>query len=216
MHASPENDHACLQGLLNDDPRALDAAILRWQRPLYDFAYQYLRNHGDAQDLATETFVRLHQHRGRLRPDTNLPAWLFTTLGNLCCSQYRWRQRHPTVSLEVAGEDGGIDGEALPDPTAGPVQAAEADEAAAVLDAAIGRLPHDYKTAFLLHHFNHLSYAEIGRVLHCSERGIETRIYRAKAQLRAALAGYEREVMPGAPPVQHRETAPVTDPAETP
>lgn len=208
MQASPDNDHGCLQGLLNGDPRALDDAIVRWQRPLYDFAYQYLRNHCDAQDLATETFVRLHQHRGQLRPDTNLSAWLFTTLSNLCCSQYRWRQRHPTVSLEAAGSEEGADGDTLLDQTAGPVQAAEEGEAAAALEAAIHRLPHDYKAAFLLHHFNRMSYAEIGRIMHCSERGIETRIYRAKAQLRATLAGYERETMPDAPPILRRDCVP--------
>ena len=131
MQASPDNDRACLLGLLNDDPRALDDVIARWQRPLYNFAYQYLRNHGDAQDLTTETFVRLHQHRVRLRVDTNLSAWLFATLSNLCCSQYRWRQRHPSFSLDAAGSDGEVDGEPLLDQTAGPARAAEEGEAAA-------------------------------------------------------------------------------------
>ncbi|MCX6551320.1 MAG: hypothetical protein NTY02_10015, partial [Acidobacteria bacterium] len=51
-----------------------------------------------------EVFVRLHQQRARLRPDTNLSAWLFTTLTNFCHNQYRWRRRHPVAALDEAGQ----------------------------------------------------------------------------------------------------------------
>jgi RNA polymerase sigma-70 factor (ECF subfamily) len=55
------------------------------------------------------------------------------------------------------------------------------------------RLPHDLKTALLLHHYEQLSYREIGSVVGCSERGVETRLYRARQRLREELAGFLRE-----------------------
>ena len=48
---------------------------------------------------------RLHEQRARLRPDTNLSAWLFTTLANLCHNHHRWRLRHPEHSLDL--DEGG-------------------------------------------------------------------------------------------------------------
>ena len=58
----------------------------------------------------------------------------------------------------------------------------------AAVRAAIDLLPHDLKVTLLLHHYEHLSYREISAVVGCSERGVETRLYRARQQLRSLLA----------------------------
>jgi len=55
---------------------------------------------------------------------------------------------------------------------------------------AIEELPHDLKVSVLLHHYEHLSYKEIATITQCSERGVETRLYRARLQLKAGLSRY--------------------------
>ena len=221
MPAPSTIDAADFRDLHDGLPDALNRIVARWQNPLREFAYQYLRNFGDAQDLTAETIVRLYRHRTRLRPDTNISAWLFTTLTHLCSNHYRWRQRHPTLSLDSAGDaraieaaGGGSAGDdenpavELPDPAGlSPDRILETNEALAILDAAIDTLPHELKTALLLHHYNRLSYQEIGLVVQCSERGVETRIYRAKQRLRSALAGYLGEVADLGPALPRRAWA---------
>jgi RNA polymerase sigma factor (sigma-70 family) len=181
------SDFAALQG---GEDRALDRLIARWERPLLAFAWRYLRNTEDARDLVAETFVRLYRQRERLRADTNLSAWLFTTLANLCRNQHRWRKRHPTTSLESTGS--GADGLTTPviepvENTASPDAALLQKEAWQALEAAINQLPHELKTSLFLYHFDHLSYREIGDITGCQARGVETRLYRAKQALRQAL-----------------------------
>ena len=61
------------------------------------------------------------------------------------------------------------------------------------LQRAIDRLPHDWKAAILLHHYEGWSYAEIARVSGCSPRGVETRLYRAREQLRRELAAHAHD-----------------------
>ncbi len=77
-----------------------------------------------------------------------------------------------------------------------PMRALEQDETCAAVRAAIDRLPHDLKTTLLLHHYEQLSYREIGSVVGCSERGVETRLYRARQRLREELSGFLREIAP--------------------
>lgn len=196
MNPEPVTDQACLQALQGGEDSALGQLITRWERPLFAFAWRYVQNHTDAHDLVAETFVRLHQQRDRLRPDTKLSAWLFTTLTNLCHNQYRWRRRHPTVSLDAP-----LDDEDTPAHEAvhaeGPVPdtALEHDEACAAVRQAIDRLPHDLKITILLHHYERLSYREIGTITGCSERGVETRLYRARQRLKEELAGFMREAV---------------------
>ncbi len=197
MNPEPASDQACLQALQEGQDAALDQLIARWQRPLFAFAWRYVQNRTDAHDLVAETFVRLHQQRNRLRPDTRLSAWLFTTLSNLCHNHYRWRLRHPTVSLDASPEDDDGPARATVVPAEGtlPDGALEHDETCAAVRAAIDRLPHDLKVAILLHHYEHRSYREIGAITGCSERGVETRLYRARQRLREELAGFLHETV---------------------
>lgn len=192
-------DHAALLALQRGEAAALNQLIERWQRPLHHFAYRYVQNSTDAQDLVAETFVRLYQQRLRLRPDTKLSAWLFTTLTNLCHNHHRWKRRHPTVTLERSTTEGALDSDhpapafehRSEQPSPGAVM--EQDETVATVRAAIDRLPHDLKVTLLLHHYDRLSYREIGEITGCSERGIETRLYRARHQLKAMLTALLNE-----------------------
>jgi RNA polymerase sigma-70 factor (ECF subfamily) len=200
----PATDSSNLLDLQRGDSSALNRIIDRWQRPLFSFAFRYVQSAADSQDLVAETFVRLHQHRLRLRPDSNLRAWLFTTLTNLCRNQHRWRRRHPSVPLGPApSESAGGDPRAAggwsepQSPESGPGDSLARDEAIEALRGAIEALPHDLKVAVLLHHYEHLSYGEIAAVAGCSERGVETRLYRARQQLRSGLKEFIRESAPG-------------------
>ena len=195
MPNDPATDLKDLRDLQRGEEEALDRLVARWQRPLMAFAYRYVQNSADAQDLVAETFVRLYQRRLGLRPDTNLPAWLFTALSNLCHNLHRWRRRHPTVAL--GPPSGGADAPAdLKSAEEGPDGALERDESVAALSSAVAALPHDLRVTVLLHHYEHLSYRQIAPVIGCSERGVETRLYRARQLLRTKLAHFIGEAVP--------------------
>lgn len=192
--ADPAQDLADLRALRDGDDSALDRLIARWEKPLLAFAWRYLRHTIDARDVVAETFVRLYQQRERFRPDTNLSAWLFTAVANRCRNQHRWRMRHPTTSLDSSEVDGRSTTIAPPiDHALGPDDLLARKESLHALTEAIERLPHDLKTALFLHHFEHLSYREIGDITGCQERGVETRLYRARQALRQALAAFRHE-----------------------
>lgn len=197
MNPKPANDQADLLQLQRGHEAALGRLMARWERRLFAFAWRYLQNAADARELVVETFVRLHQQRLRLRPDTNLPAWLFTTLQNLCRNQHRWRRRHPTTSLDDAKAEHSDTGDGWLLSTApedAPDMTAEHDEDLAALAVAIDQLPHDLKGALLLYYYDGLSYREVGEITGCSERCVETRLYRARQRLREKLAAQLSEM----------------------
>jgi RNA polymerase sigma-70 factor (ECF subfamily) len=196
----PDNDNLIdLQALQNGDDTALNRLIGRWQKPLFAFAWRYLHNSTDAHDLVAEVFVRLYQQNHRLAPDTRLSAWLFTILANLCHNHHRWRRRHPAVSLDASEQGDAADSAPLVNnlahdaPT--PDRTLEQNEALDALAQAIDRLPHDLKTTLLLHHYEHLGYREISQIAGCSQRGVETRLYRARQYLKAELTSFLRETV---------------------
>lgn len=201
MPNDPALDQASLLALRRGEAAALNRLIDRWQRPLHAFAYRYCQNEADADDLVAQVFVKLYQQRNRLAPDTRLSAWLFTTLVNLCHNLHRWRRRHPTVHFVTAHRTRagdrltGPDEKDFPADQPTPARILENDETLAALRAAILRLPHELRSTLLLHHFEKLSYREIAEIAGCSERGIETRLYRARQQLREQLRATEDRVL---------------------
>lgn len=182
------NDQQWLASLRDGDDSALNPIMENWEGPLFAFAWRYVQNITDAQDLVAEVFVRLHQQREKLRADTKLSAWLYTVLTHLCHNHHRWRKRHPSVGLDTEAPASGktlADGLACALPR--PDQQLEATEKLEQLRNAIDALPHDLKTTLILHHYEQLSYRAIAAIMDCSERGVETRLYRARQKLKELL-----------------------------
>ncbi|HRE06093.1 MAG TPA: RNA polymerase sigma factor [Opitutaceae bacterium] len=187
---TPEGDRDLdlLHALQRGEDAALNHLMERWEARLFAFAWRSTHNSADAQDLVAETFVRLYQQRASLRSDSRLAAWLYTTLANLCRNQHRWRSRHPTLSFDATGSEG-VPSVAAPVSDAPSIpEAMEQRENALLVASALDRLPHDLRLTVLLYYFERLSYRDIGEVVGCSERGVETRLYRARALLRESLA----------------------------
>jgi RNA polymerase sigma-70 factor (ECF subfamily) len=194
----PATDRASLSALQQGDTTALNRLIARWQTPLINFAYRYVQNSADAHDLVANVFVRFYQQRHRFRPETNVSAWLFTTLTNLCHNHHRWKRRHPTVPLDPMTDSDDPSSTAAPfselaSELPGPASSAAHDELLNAVRAAVAELPHDLKVTMLLHHYENLSYREIAEITHCSERGVETRLYRARQRVRQLLESFIRE-----------------------
>ena len=182
--------------LADGDDLALNALMRRWQKPLVAFIYRYVGNESDALDLAQETFVRVFESRHRYKQTAKFSTWLFTIASNLCRNFCRWQQRHPNIPLDGprCGKNGsGSLADTLPDDARNPAEQTERNSTVAAVKEQIEALPHDLKTALLLFEYEDLSYEEISRVLRCSPKAVETRLYRARNLLRRALASLKLE-----------------------
>jgi RNA polymerase sigma-70 factor (ECF subfamily) len=185
-----ENDAICLEQLKAGDDLALNRIMARWQRPLLSFARRYVRSESDAEDLVIEVFVRLYQNRQKLRKKTNLPAWLFTTLTNLCLNHLRWQKRHPSVGgseIETGPYPENEPATPWTEDSAHPGEAMEQDERVRALREEIDQLPHEQKTILILHHYQKMSLREIAAIVGCSEKGVENRLYRTRKRLRSRM-----------------------------
>ncbi len=183
-----DTDEALVGALAAGDDRALNELMDRWQEPLRGFLYRYTQNDRDAMDLAQETFVRIYQHRARFRRGARFSTWMFQIGLNLARSRARWLRRHPTDSLDQEQEAPGSRTLASDDPT--PADDALQAERAATVRRAVAGLPPDLRAAVILAEFEDKSHAEIALIARTTAKAIETRLYRARQQLRKTLARY--------------------------
>lgn len=168
---------------------ALDRLMERHAERLFHYLVRSLQNQEDAADLAQETFVRVYQHRASFNGQCRFLTWLYTIANNLIKDCYRWRSRHPQVSLDAeSGEFDRSFRDRLPSPQLSPREAFQVAERAAEVREALAGLPEDLRQPLILAEYEDLSYLEISSILGCSVKAVETRIYRARKQLRAALS----------------------------
>lgn len=181
-------DLESMRRLQGGEDLALNDLMGRWRSPLIAFVLRYLGSQHEAIDLAQETFVRVYEHRHAFKAQAKFSSWLFSIAANLCRNQLRWRARHPTISLEAEEEEEG-GGRQLEEPSPSPAENAVDRETAEAVKREIQLLPHDLRVAVILSVYDERSHEEIGEVLGCSAKAVESRLYRAREALRKALKG---------------------------
>jgi RNA polymerase sigma-70 factor (ECF subfamily) len=138
-----------------------------------------------AEDAASEVFLKLQRSLESFDGSIPFAKWLLKVAGNHCIDVLRRRRRGQQVIVEV--EDGAAVMEATsPEPS--PLGAFIRMEEKAQLQAAIARLPENYRVPLVLRYYSELSYDEIGQQVGLQKNHVAALIFRAKQELRRKLA----------------------------
>jgi len=184
-----EQDAAEMERLAAGHDAALNSLMERHGERLFHYLIRCLQNEDDAADVAQESFTRVYQHRMKFKAGSKFSTWLYTIATNLVKTRYRFRTRHPAVSLEAeSGRMGHALGEILSEDKPTPSENLEAGERAESVRRAVAALPEHLRTPLVLAEYEERSQAEIAEILDCSPKAVEMRIYRARQQLRESLS----------------------------
>lgn len=167
---------------------ALNALMERHAEKLFHYLIRALQYEEDAADLAQETFARVYQNRASYDSRHKFTTWLYAIASNLVRDRYRWRKRHPQISLNASNEETGDElGASMPAPGPSPGESIQSRERAEAVRRAVAGLPDDLRIPLILSEYEEKSYAEIAEILRCSVKAVDMRLYRARQQLRQSL-----------------------------
>ena len=185
---SHARDRADMERLMSGQDTALNDLMERHAAPVFHFLCRMVGNEDDANDLAQETFARVFRARANFRLNEKFSTWLYTIAANLARNHFRWRARHPNISLHTAAEDPEQSLEnILPAQDATPSEQTLASERVAVVRAAVGDLPEELREAMVLCEWEERSVAEAAAILESTPKAVESRLYRARKILRERL-----------------------------
>ena len=183
-----ELDRADMTRLAGGDGAALNDLMARHAEKLFHYLIRCLQNEEDAADLAQETFVRVYQNRAKFEPSQRFSTWLYAIATNLVKDRYRYRTRHPQVSLDAENPvTGGDFRQDLAEEQPIPREHLEAQERAETVRRAVAALPEELRTPLILSEYEELSHTETGAILKCSAKAVEARVYRARKRLKTLL-----------------------------
>jgi RNA polymerase sigma-70 factor (ECF subfamily) len=184
-------DRADMEKLQGGHAAALNDLMERHATALFHFLCRMTGNEADANDLAQETFVRVFKSCQSYRSGEKFSTWLFTIAANLARNHFRWRARHPNLSLDAENPETEQSlGSTLPASSPGPSESALAGERAAAVRLAVGKLPDDLREAIVLCEWEERSVAEAAAILEATPKAVESRLYRARQLLRERLKSW--------------------------
>ncbi len=167
---------------------ALNDLMERHAEKLFHYLFRSVQDESDAADLAQETFVRVYQNRAKFDARQKFSTWLYAIASNLVRDRFRWRSRHRQVSLDAENEATGNDfRDALAGHGPSPSESLQAEERAEAVRRAVAALPEELRLPLILTEYEGHSQAEIGEILGCTPKAVETRLYRARQRLRVTL-----------------------------
>lgn len=189
---SPEaRDRADMERLQAGHDAALNDLMERHATTVFHFLCRMVGNEDDANDLAQETFVRVFKSCKSFRANEKFSTWLFTIAANLARNHFRWRSRHPGISLDAENPETEQSlGSTLPANSPLPNETAAAAERAAAVRLAVGKLPEDLREAVVLCEWEERSVAEAAAILEATPKAVESRLYRARGLLRERLKNW--------------------------
>lgn len=182
-----EQDKSDMARLAAGRDAALNDLMERHGQRLFHYLLRLLQDETKANDAAQESFVKVYLNRAKFRDESKFSTWLYAIATNVARDHFRWKQRHPEISLDAQADDHQSLAELLPDSGRTAPDTLIAEERAEQVRLAVQALPEDLRTALVLAEYENLSQEEIARILGCTRKTVEMRIYHARAQLRKSL-----------------------------
>ena len=172
--------------LCRDEDEAMTRLMQRHAARLHGVIARMLKDWNEATDVVDEAFIRVYRHRHRFDLQARFTTWLYTIAFNLARNRLRHRARQPEIiSLEELNE------KELESPTAHSGSRTSAgcsldhEEEMRSLEDSLAALTPQLRESVRLFAYDELSQIEIGGLLHCSAKAVESRLYHARKQLRA-------------------------------
>jgi RNA polymerase sigma-70 factor, ECF subfamily len=146
----------------------------------------------DAADAVQEAFVKAYRALGGLRPGSDFGAWFRSILRNHCLDRIRSAPRQRNVPLDERTADRAGWTEPMGS------DAIEREQLAQRVRALLAGLSQDHREILTLKEVEGMSYAEIARAMDIPAGTVASRLYHARAALRAAAL--DAGLAPGAQP----------------
>ena len=150
---------------------------------IFSYAFYFLRNREDAEDVTQEVFIRLWNHMENIN-HKKIVAWLMQVAHNCCVDHARKRKGIQNTekimeTMDRIPDQNGLD--------SNPERLLEDHENKEVLLSAMDALPDRTRSMLLLHYYQGLKYETIGSIFEMDAGAVKVAVHRGRKVLREKL-----------------------------
>jgi RNA polymerase sigma-70 factor (ECF subfamily) len=190
-----------IEGLRRADPTAIEQLVTTFGGKIYRVAHGITRNAADAEEVAQDVLLTVTRRIASFEGGSALWTWMYRITTNAALNKRRGKRHQVEVPLEpdqpAWKPDGHRDGDRaflLADWSQRPDEVLLSKEGREILEAALARLPGDYRAVVVLRDVEGLSNDEVAEVLGDTVGSVKSRLHRARVALREHLTRTEAHV----------------------
>lgn len=187
------SDDSLIAHARQGDERAFETLVKRYEQTVYGFSMKVCRDKAKAEETLQDTFVNVYTHLGKYRGASKFSTWLYSIVANNCLMKHRVRKIDALMEAldepPSAFEESKTRQFALLNDS--PEDRLLTKELRAHLDAAIQKLPMEYRIVCVMRDLEMLSAEETAKILKLSVPAVKSRLRRARVFLRNELAEFE-------------------------
>lgn len=163
---------------------------------VFRLAWRYLQDEELSRDMVQDVFTEVWLNLEKFENRSNIKTWIYRITVNKCLNFIKRHQRTVRIpdfifDQQSDEQDTELGNMAIGQLTEDSVSIHfESKERKQIVAAAINRLPENQRTAFILYHYEELSYKEISETMDISVSSVESLMHRAKVNMRKFLLNY--------------------------
>jgi RNA polymerase sigma-70 factor (ECF subfamily) len=170
------------------DHDAFERLMRQHNSKLFRVARSILRDDAEAEDALQDAYLDAYRHIDRFRGGSRLGTWLTRIVINHALMRLRKSRRDRQFTPVQATEEGPARPHEPQDPAAEPPDgAAFRSELRRLLERRIDELPPMFRTVLVMRDVEEMSAQEVAECLAIPAATVRTRLFRARALLRASL-----------------------------
>ncbi len=181
-----------IERLKAHDPAAVADLSDSYGSKIYQLAFRYLRNREDAEEVAQDVLLKVHQKIDAFRGDAALSSWIYRITFNAAMSRLREFKQNLPSALEKADDEATglplkrevVDWSPLAD------EEMLRTEMRQALVRALRDMPVLYRAPVILRDVQGLTTEEASAVLQVKEQTLKSRLHRGRLMLREQLADF--------------------------
>lgn len=175
-----EADASLVERYLQGDPEAFEELMRAHEDRVFAICLRMLRDREAALDATQETFISVLRKADRFEGRSAFSTWLYRVAINNCYDLARRQKRHQAAPLPE---------------TIDPADMSASDDLGAVelrpdLEAALSRLPDDFRAAVVLADAEGLPLETVAETLGVPIGTVKSRVFRGRRLLAQALGNF--------------------------
>ena len=99
-----ESDGALVRRTCSGEPRAFEALVRRYEKPVFNAALRMLHDREEARDVTQTVFLKVYEHLGEYDPSHKFYSWIYRIALNESIKTLQ--RRKPTAALDFEMPDG--------------------------------------------------------------------------------------------------------------
>ena len=181
VEGRPLDERELIASAQDGDTRAFEQLVRIHQGLALRVAYLVTRDHGEAEDVTQDAFVKAYRSLGRFRSEASFRPWLLSIVRNEALNRVRSAKRRDRLAL-IVGTDP-VSGDAAPSPEAVVVSDQELGHLLALIDD----LPDRYRSVIMYRYLLDMTERETAEIVGIPVGTVKSRAARGLERLRKDL-----------------------------